>query len=123
MKGIPLVITYHPLLKHFASVIRKRLYSLFLNKQVKEILTPGPVVSSRGTKKLGSYLVGAKLYLLERSVRSFKCNGKWCQVYLNVTEKKHFQVPLLGKSIKLTTNLIAMTNVLTFLRSYCSYVQ
>ena len=65
---IPLVISYHPLLKDFASVIRKHLYILYLNKQVKEIFTLGPVVSFQGAKKLGSYLVGAKLYLLERSI-------------------------------------------------------
>ena len=38
MKGIPLVITYHPLIKDFASVIRKHLYILYLNKEVKENL-------------------------------------------------------------------------------------
>ena len=49
MKGIP-----HPLLKDFASVIRKHLYTLYLSKEVKEIFTPGPMVSFRGTRKLGS---------------------------------------------------------------------
>ena len=34
MKGIPLVITYHHLLKDFATVIRKHLYILCLNKEV-----------------------------------------------------------------------------------------
>ena len=62
MKGIPLVITYHPLLKDFASVIRKHLYILYLSKEVKEIFTPGPMVSFRGARKLGNYLVRAKLY-------------------------------------------------------------
>ena len=90
MKGIPLVITYHPLLKDFASVIRKHLYILYLSKEVKEIFTPGPMVSFRGARKLGSYLVRAKLYPIERSVGSFKCNGKRCQVCLNVTETKTF---------------------------------
>ena len=90
MKGIPLVITYHPLIKDFASVIRKHLYILYLNKEVKEIFTPGPIIPSRGARKLTSYLVRAKLYPLERSVGSFKCNGKRCQVCLNVTETKIF---------------------------------
>ena len=45
MKGTPLVITYLPLLKDFASVIRKHLYSLYLSKEVKEIFTPGTMVS------------------------------------------------------------------------------
>ena len=39
MKGIPLVITCHPLLKDFLSVIRKHLYILYLSKEVKEIFT------------------------------------------------------------------------------------
>ena len=86
MKGIPLVMTYHPLLKAFASVIRKHVLSM--NKEVKEIFTPGPMVSFRGARKFGSYLVRAKLYPLERSVGSFKCNGKRCQVCLNGTETK-----------------------------------
>ena len=37
IKGIPLVITYCPLLKDFPSVIRKRLHILYLNKEVNEI--------------------------------------------------------------------------------------
>ena len=61
VKGIPLVIAYHPLLKDFASVIRKHLYILYLNKEVKEIFTPGPMVSFRRARKLGSYLVRAIL--------------------------------------------------------------
>ena len=85
MKEIPLVITYHPLLKHFASLIRKHLYILYLNKEVKKIFTPDPIVSFRGARKLGSYLVRAKLYPLKKSVGSFKYNGKRCQVCLNVT--------------------------------------
>ena len=76
MKGITLVITYHPLHKDFACVIRNHLYILNLSKEVKEIFTPGPMVSFRGGRKLGSYLVTAKLYPIERSVGLFKCNGK-----------------------------------------------
>ena len=76
-------------------MIRKHIYIIYLDKEVKEIFTPGPVVSFRGARKLGSYLVRAKLHPLERSVGSFKCNDKRCQVCLNVTETKNFQVPLL----------------------------
>ena len=74
MKEFPLVIIYHPLLKGFASVIRKHLYILYLNKEVKEIFTHCPMVSFRGARKLGSYLVKAKLYPLKRSVELFKFN-------------------------------------------------
>ena len=48
------------------------------------------MVSFRGARKLSSYLVRAKLYPLERSAGSFKCNGKRCQVCINVTESNTF---------------------------------
>ena len=67
MKGIPLVITYYPLLKDFPRVIRKHLHILYLNKEDKEIFTLSNIVSFRRARKLGSYLVRAKLYQLERS--------------------------------------------------------
>ena len=85
-----IVITYHPLLKGFAKVIKKHLHLLHMNDEVKKAFTPGPMVSFQGTRKLSSYLVTEKLYPLEKSVGSFKCNGKRCQVCINVTESNTF---------------------------------
>ena len=53
MKQIPLIIIYDPLLKDFDCVIRKHLYILSLNKEVKQIFTPSFMVSVRGAKELG----------------------------------------------------------------------
>ena len=78
------------MLKDFAKVIKKHLHLLHMNDEVKKAFTPGPMVSFRGARKLSSYLVRAKLYPLERSVGSFKCNGKRCQVCINVTESNTF---------------------------------
>ena len=39
---------------------------------------------------LGSFLVRIKLYLLEKLVESFQCNGKRCQKCRNVTENNTF---------------------------------
>ena len=88
--GIPLVITYHPLLKYFAKVINKHLHLLYMNDEVKKALITGPMVSFRGARKRSSYLMRTKLYPLERSVGSLKCNGKRCQVCMNVTESNMF---------------------------------
>ena len=60
---ILLVITYHPLLKDFAKVIKKRLHLLHMNDEVKKAFAPGPMVSFRAAQKLSSYLVRAKLSL------------------------------------------------------------
>ena len=87
---IPLVITYHPLRRDFTSDIRKRLYIFYLNKGTKEIFTPGPMLSFQGARKFDSHFVRTKLHHLERSVGSFKCNCKPCQVCLNGTVIKTF---------------------------------
>ena len=61
-----------------------------MNDLIKKAFTPGPMVSFRRVRKLRSYLVTAILYPLERSVGSFKCNGKRCPVCINVTESNTF---------------------------------
>ena len=101
MRGFHLVIAYHSLLKDFARMIRKHLDILFLNKEVKEILTLGPMVSFRVARKLEYYLVRAKLYSLEKSVESFKCNGKRCQVCLKFTEIETFSSTVTKKEYKI----------------------
>ena len=50
--GIPLVITYQPLLKDFAKVIKKHLHFLNMNDEVKKAFTPFLMVSFRGAPKL-----------------------------------------------------------------------
>ena len=58
--------------------------------KLKKSFAPGPMVSFRKFRKLSSYLVRAKLYPLERSVGSLKCNGKRYQVCMNMTESNIF---------------------------------
>ena len=51
MKGIPLVVTYHPVLKSFSAIIAKNLSILHMDKEVKKVFTPPPMVSfCRGLK-------------------------------------------------------------------------
>ena len=73
-KGIPLVVTYHPLLKSLSKIISKNcLHLLYKDEEVKRVFTPGTMISFRSPKKVSSYLVRAKLYPTERVVGSFKC--------------------------------------------------
>ena len=48
--GIPLVITYHRLLKDFAKVIKKHLHLLHINDEVEKAFTLGPMVLFRGAR-------------------------------------------------------------------------
>ena len=85
-KGVPLVITFHPLLKNVGNIIHTNLYLLYTDQEAQRVFTPGPIITFRSTRKLSSYLVRAKLYPLERTAGSCKCYGKRCEVCENVTE-------------------------------------
>ena len=66
-KGVPFVLTYHPLLKSMGHIINKNHYLLNMNEEVKNVFTPKPMISFRSARKLSSYLVRAKLYPEEKS--------------------------------------------------------
>ena len=44
-KGGALVLSYHPLLKPVSTVLHKHLYLLYIDKEVKRLFTPEPIVS------------------------------------------------------------------------------
>ena len=72
-KRVPFVVTYHSLLNKLSSILHRNLYLLYMNQEVKNVFTPGSIVSYRSARKISSYLVRAKLYPLERKVGSEKC--------------------------------------------------
>ena len=55
-KGVPLIATYHPLLKTIGKIIYDNSYLLCMNEELKHIFTSGPVVSFRSSRKISSYL-------------------------------------------------------------------
>ena len=55
-----------------------------MNKDVKNVFTPAPMISFHSAKKLNSYLVRAKLYPLERTICSVQCKEKRRQTCHNV---------------------------------------
>ena len=44
-KGIPLVVTYHPLLKSLSSILKNNIYLLHVDQEVKRTFTPQPMTS------------------------------------------------------------------------------
>ena len=71
-KRVTFVVTHHPLLKSFKSLINKRLNILYLDENAKEVFMTGPKVIFCSCRKLSSYLLRAKLYPLERVTGSCK---------------------------------------------------
>ena len=70
---------------------------------------------SWGGRKLGRYLVRVKLYLLERSVGSFKCNGKRCQIRMNVTESNIFSNSVDKKEYVIKHSFYCIDNCIIYL--------
>ena len=99
-KGVPFVVTYHPLLSKLFSMIHRNLYLLYMNQKVKNVFTPGPTVSYRSARKISSYLVRAKLYPLESKVDSEKCGKSRCEVCLNTQETDTFTSTTTDESFK-----------------------
>ena len=118
-KRTPLIVTYHPLLNSLWKVLSKNLNILYMDEEVKEVFYLGPMVSFWSAWKVSSYLVRAKLYLLERTVGSFKCNKSRCQVRLNVNETDTFTSTVTKKTYKTITNFTAVANVYLLTSKKC----
>ena len=55
-----------------------------MDKEVKKVFTPKPMISFRSARKLSNYLLRPKIYPIDRNVRSKNCNIKRCEVSKNV---------------------------------------
>ena len=76
-----------------------------MDKEVKKVFPVAPIVSFKSSRKLSSYLVRAKLYPLQRTVRSFKYNKPRCEVCINVIETDIFTSTGTGESFKINHKL------------------
>ena len=72
-----------------------------MDKEVKKVFPIASIVSFKSARKLSSYLVRAKLYPLQRTVGSFKCNKPRCEVCINVIETDTFTRTVTGESFKI----------------------
>ena len=109
-KGVSLVVTYHPVFKSIGKIIYDNLYLLCINKELKHLFTLRPMVSYRGSRKVGSYLVRAKLYQIERSVGSFIVKDCIARFVYMLMRRTFFPVRLQEKRTKLIINLTALRN-------------
>ena len=84
IKGVPLVITYHLLLKFVGKILQNHLYFLYKDNEFKKVFSPALMVYFKSACKLSSYLMRANLYSLNRSVGLFKYEKPRFEVCLNV---------------------------------------
>ena len=91
-------MTYHPKLKSMKKVVLKDLDLLYMDNEVKRVFSPKSMISFRSVRKLSSYLVRAKLYPTERTVGSYECGGKRCELCINVNETSTFTSTVTGET-------------------------
>ena len=120
---VPLVITFHPLLKDFVNLIHKNLYLLHMDQEAQRVFTPGPMMTFCGARKLSSYLVWAKLYQLERTVGSCNCYGKRCEVCDNITETSTFTSTVTQNTYKINHQLNCSEKFLIYLPTCNKYLK
>ena len=76
------------------------------------------MVSFRSSRKISSYLVRAKLYPIERTVGSFKCGSKCCEVCKYITETDIFNSSVTGETYKVNHRLDCNDKCLVYLLTY-----
>ena len=111
-KGVPLVITFRPLLKDFANIIQKNLYLLYMDQETQRLFMHGPIITFSNARKLSSYLARAKLYPRERTVGFCKSCGKHCEICDNVTETSTFTGTVTQNTYKINHHFTAAKNAL-----------
>ena len=100
-KGIPFVVTFHPLLKGLNKIIKKNMYILIMDNEVKGTFSSEPMVSFRSARKLSSFLVRAKLYALKRKVGYAKCKKNESKVCNHVNNTTSFSSSVTEENFKI----------------------
>ena len=95
-------------------------YQNILNQDetVEQVFTPLTMISYRNARKLGSYLVHAKLYPLEQKRGSYKCWNSRCQVFNNIEETGTFSSAVTGETYKFNHHLCCNDKCLIYLLSW-----
>ena len=99
--AVPFIVTYHPKLKNLSKIIKDNLYLLYMTDEVKKTFKPSPIISFRCFHKISSYIVRAKLHPLKKTVGSYKCRKKPCEVCEVISEIDTFPSIVTGENSKI----------------------
>ena len=86
-----------------------------MNDDVKDTLTPGPMVSFRTAQKLSSYLVRAKLYPLKRTVGFRKYREKGLEVWEKIQNSVNIRSSGTSATFKINHRLTCDDKYLVYL--------
>ena len=89
-----------------------------MDKEVKKVFTPKPMISFRSARKLSNYLLRPKIYPIDRNVRSKNCNIKRCEVSKNVNEASTLTSTLTGEIFTIKYKFYCNARCLLTCRKY-----
>ena len=117
-KSVPYVVTYHPSLNCLSRISKYNLNILYVSRKAKALFSPEPMLSFRSARRISSYLVRAKLYLLERCVGSRQCKKLRCEVFTNVSETDTFSSTATRENFRINHEIICDDKCLIYLLKY-----
>ena len=86
-----------------------------MNDEVKKTSIPSPMILFRNFCKISSYIVRAKLYPLERTVGSYECGKKRCEVCDMISETDTFFSTVTGESFEINSKFNCNDKYLVYL--------
>ena len=106
------MVTYNPFLCHLGQTIRKNLFLLYQDEEVKRVFTTAPFVSFHTARSLRTHLARAQVYPAEeRLVRSRKCLRNVFKFVKMLWEQTPSKVLWTKRFLRLITDLHVLLNV------------
>ena len=115
--GVPLIVTYHPHLNGLHKIMGKNLKHGQADQTFKSLFTPAPFVSCCTVRNLQSHLVCSKLYPLQHTAGSYKCNTPRFQIGKYVKECYEFSSHVTKKTFKINHYFVCNSKSLIYLIS------
>ena len=114
---VPLVTTYHPVLKNLNSILRKNLPILHTNERMAELFKDPPMAAFRRPRNLKDMVVRAKLDNPLPNGGFKTCSDTRCLMCKHSTDMDKFTSPVTGRTYTILGNMSCRTDNCVYLIS------
>lgn len=114
---VPLVTTYHPVLKNLNGVLKKNLPILHSNKRMVEVFKEPPMAAFRRPRNLKDMVVRTRLENPLPNGGFRTCSDRRCLLCKHSSDTDSFKSPVTGRSYRILGNLSCQTNNCVYLIS------
>ena len=114
---VPLVTTYHPVLKDLGRILRKHLPILHTNTRMADVFKDPPMASFRRPRNLKDMVVRTRLDSPIPNGGFKTCRDLRCQLCRYSSDTESFSSPVTGRSYRILGNFSCKTNNCIYLIS------